>query len=133
MRFLPNARIVVLDGDPSHRAFLCAELTELGLVRVFPAATVKEARHLAAESPVDLCIVDPRRLDAKAGGKFPPNPLQESATLAILLAADTSAAALEIAAAAGYRAVIGFPIVPRVLYRRVGSILQKARRSSRTR
>jgi hypothetical protein len=32
---------------------------------------------------------------------------------------------------AGYSAVVGLPVVPRLLYRRLGSILQKARRSGR--
>ena len=40
MRFLPAARIVVLDADARHRENLCAGLSELGLVQVLPAGTL---------------------------------------------------------------------------------------------
>jgi two-component system, OmpR family, response regulator len=132
MRFLPNARIVVLDGDARRRGLICAELAELGLTQVLPAGSVKEARQLAAARPLDLCIVDPRALDHDSRSKVFPNPFQAGDTPAILLAADTSAATLEASAAAGYRAVIGLPVAPRLLYRRIGSILQKARRTARS-
>jgi CheY-like chemotaxis protein len=135
MRFLSNAHIVVLDGDARHRALVCTELVELGLVQVVAVASVKEARQLATERPIDLCIVDPRALSdgaKSAATKVVQNPFQVEGTPAILLAADTSVATLEAAAATGYRAVVGLPVVPRVLYRRVGSILQKARRSNRS-
>jgi hypothetical protein len=32
---------------------------------------------------------------------------------------------------AGYRAVVGLPVAPRLLYRRIGSLLQKTRRAGR--
>ena len=131
MRFLPNARIVVLDSDARRRALICAELVELGLTQVLPAGSVKEARRLAAVRPLDLVVVDPRALDPDLRSKVFPTPFHEDGTPAILLAADTSVATLETAAAAGYRAVAGLPVVPRLLYRRIGSILQKARRSAR--
>jgi DNA-binding NtrC family response regulator len=131
MRFLPNARIVVLDGDPHRRALACAELAELGLTRVVPAGTVKEARQLAAKEQFDLCVVDPRALGPDSRTKVFPNPFHDGATPAILLTDDTSVATLRGAAAAGYRAVIGLPVVPRLLYRHIGSILQKARRTAR--
>jgi CheY-like chemotaxis protein len=131
MRFLPNARIVVLDGDGRRRALICAELVELGLTQVVPAGSAKEAQQLAAKQPFDLCVVDPRALGPDSRTKVFPNPFHGDGTLAVLLAADTSVAALEAAAAAGYRAVIGLPVMPRMLYRRMGSVLQKARRTAR--
>ncbi len=33
--------------------------------------------------------------------------------------------------AAGYRAIVALPVTPRLLYRRIGSILQKTRRTHR--
>jgi two-component system, OmpR family, response regulator len=132
MRFLPTARIVVLDGDARRRALVCAELTELGLTRVVPAGSVKEARRLAAEQALDLCVVDPRAFDPGSRTKVFPNPFHDDGTLTILLATDASVATLEAAAAAGYRAVIASPVVPRLLYRRIGSILQKSRRTARS-
>ena len=130
MRFLPNARIVVLDGDARRRTLICGELVELGLTQVVPAGSVKEARRLAAVRPLDLFVIDPRALDTSSPAKVFPNPFHSDGTPAILLATDTSAAMLEAAAAAGYRAVIRLPVAPRLLYRRIGSILQKARSAS---
>jgi hypothetical protein len=64
-------------------------------------------------------------------GKIVSNSFGEDGTPAILLSADISGPAIERAYAAGYRAVVGLPVQPRVLYRRNGSILQMARRSGR--
>jgi DNA-binding NtrC family response regulator len=129
MRFLPNARIVVVDGDARRRSLLCAELADLGLAQVVPAGSVKEARRLAADRPFDLCIVDARALGSGSQTKVFPSPFQDG-TPAILIAADVSVSQ-DVATAAGYRAVIGSPVTPRLLYRRMGSILQKARRAAR--
>ena len=133
MRFLLNARIVVLDADPNHRALICSALIELGLAQILPAASLSEAHRIASEGAIDLCVVNPRGLTngSKAAGKIPPNPYSSSGTPAVLLIADTSRAAIQAAAAAGYIAVIGLPVMPRMLYRRIGSILQKMRRAGR--
>jgi len=134
MRFLPAARIVVLDADRDHRAFICASLGELGLLQVLPAATLPEAREIADKQPADLCVVDPRGFEAlakAAAKKVIANPFRQDGTSAVLLSADTSPAMIAAAAEAGYRAVVGLPVVPRLLYRRIGSILQKARRAGR--
>lgn len=96
-----------------------------------PAGSAREVRQLAAERPIDLCVVDLRAIGPEFRTKVFPNPFQDDATPAILVAAETSVAMLEAAAASGYRAVIGFPVMPRLLYRRIGSILQKARRAAR--
>lgn len=134
MRFLPAARIVILDADRDHRAFVCTSLGELGLLQVFPAATLPEAREIANKQPADLCVVDPRGFEALAnaeGKQVIANPFRQDGTSAVLLSADTSRAMIAAAAEAGYRAVVGLPVVPRLLYRRIGSILQKARRVGR--
>ena len=134
MRFLPAARIVVLDADARHRAMICGALTELGLVQVLPAATLPDAKALAAERPVELGVVDMRGFEALAresGRKILPNPFSADGTPAILLSEDTSRAMIHEAHAAGYRAVVGLPVMPRLLYRRIGSMLQKVRRSNR--
>jgi hypothetical protein len=56
MRFLPAARIVILDADRDHRAFICNSLGELGLLQILPAATLPEAREIADKQPADLCV-----------------------------------------------------------------------------
>src|SRR5229473_1683667 len=105
MRFLPAARIVVLDADRGHRAFICASLGELGLQQVVAAATLPEAREIADKQPADLCVVDPRGFEAlaRAEGKMViANPFRQNGTAAILLNADTSRAMTAIATASGY-------------------------------
>jgi hypothetical protein len=46
MRFLPAARIVMLDADSHHRATICKSLADLGLIQVLQAATPEEAQQL---------------------------------------------------------------------------------------
>jgi DNA-binding response OmpR family regulator len=135
MRFLPAARIVVLDADHDHRAFICASLNALGMLRVLPAGTLPEAREIAAKELIGLCIVDPRGFEplAQAEGKrVIANPLQRDGIPALLLCVETSRAMNAVALEAGYRAVVGLPVVPRLLYRRIGSTLQKTRRAGRS-
>jgi DNA-binding response OmpR family regulator len=134
MRFLPAARIVLLDADARHREQVCADLGELGLIQVLAAGTLPDAQAFAQERPVDLVVVDARGFSdlAKAQGrKILPNPFIGEGTPGILLSADTSRATVQEAHAAGYRAVVALPVSPRLLYRRIGSILQKTRRSHR--
>jgi DNA-binding response OmpR family regulator len=134
MRFLPAARIVVLDADARHRENICSGLSELGLIQVLAAGTLPDAKALARERPVDLAIVDTRGfqdLAREQGKKILPNPFIADGTPGILLASDTSRAMVQEAHAGGYRAIVALPVAPRLLYRRIGSILQKARRSHR--
>jgi DNA-binding response OmpR family regulator len=135
MRIFASARVAVLDTDADRRAALCKELSALGMLQMLPAATVEEARSLAKGAPVDLCIVDASgfvRRDAELGiGGCPPNPFDPARTPGILIAADATRQTVKAAMAAGYRIVIPAPVVPRIVYRRIGSILQKVRRAGR--
>lgn len=134
MRFLPAARIVVLDADARHRDVICKGLGELGLLQILAAGTLPDAKAFAHERTADLVIVDARGFEDLAreqGKKVLPNPLLADGTPGILLAADTSRATVHEAHNAGYRAVVALPVTPRLLYRRIGSILQRARRIHR--
>ncbi len=134
MRFLPAARIVFLDADARHRDMVCAALSELGLVQVLAAGTLPDAKAFARERAPDLVVVDTRGFEDLAkdhGQKVLPNPFVGDGTPGILLSSDISRAMVQQAHAAGYRAVVALPVTPRLLYRRIGSILQKTRRSHR--
>jgi DNA-binding response OmpR family regulator len=134
MRFLPAARIVVLDADARHRETICSALGELGLIQILAAGTLPDAQTFARERPVELVVVDMRGFEAlvkEQGKTVLPNPFIADGTPGILLSADTSRALVHEAHAAGYRAVVALPVSPRLLYRRIGSILQKTRRSHR--
>ena len=127
MRALSSARVVVLDADPDHRKFLCAALASLGVTQVLPAGSVDEVR--AIDPAPDICVVDARRLPG--GQRVPRNPFDPARTPGILIIAEMSGETLKTAAASGFSAVLGAPFSPRLLYRRIGSVLQKARRIGR--
>lgn len=134
MRFLPAARIVVLDADARHRDAVCKGLGELGLLQVLAAGTLPDVKSIAQERAVDLVVVDGRGFEDLAreqGRKVLPNPLIGDGTPGILLSGDTSRVTTHEAHNAGYRAVMALPVSPRLLYRRIGSILQRARRIHR--
>lgn len=124
----------MVDADPEHRAFLCGALADLGLTGLMPAASAGEALALAESAPVDLCIVHAQATagDARAArAALPDNPFDAARTPAILIAPDPRRETVRVAAALGYRVVLPSPAVPRVVYRRIGSILQKVRRANR--
>jgi CheY-like chemotaxis protein len=134
MRLLTSARIVVVDGDPDHRAQLCAALASVGLTEVHAAANPEEARQLGAAG-VDLCILDTRRLPrpvADFASYVAPNPFASAGVPGLLIAGDAGRETRRAALAAGYAVVLAPPVAPRLFYRRIGSILQRARRAGRT-
>lgn len=135
MRIFASARIAVLDADPNHNASLCKALSELGMLRLLPVSSVEDARMLAKGPPIDLCVVVAAGLECKADasiGNIPPNPFDPARTPGILVSDDPTRQTVKTAMASGYRIVIPAPVVPRLLYRRIGSILQKVRRAGRT-
>lgn len=134
MRFLPAARIMVLDADARHRDAVCKGLRELGLLQVLAAGTLPDVKAIAQERAPVLIIVDGRGFEDLAreqGRRVLPNPLIGDGTPGILLSADTSRVMVQEIHNAGYRAVVALPVSPRLLYRRIGSILQRARRIHR--
>ena len=134
MRFLPAARIVVLDADARHRDVICKGLGELGLLQILAAGTLPDVKAIAQERAADLIVVDARGFEDLAreqGKKVLSNPLIGDGTPGILLSGDTSRAMVHEAHNTGYRAVVALPVAPRLLYRRIGSILQRARRIHR--
>lgn len=134
MRIFSSARIAVLIADPERRTSLCNALSDLGMLQLLPVGTVEEARMLAKGAPIDLCVVDAVGLarEANAGtSSIPPNPFDPARTPGILIAADLARQTVKVALSSGYRLVISAPVAPRILYRRIGSILQKVRRAGR--
>jgi DNA-binding response OmpR family regulator len=127
MRVLSSARVVVLDADPDHRKFLCSALATLGVTQVLPGGSVDDVR--AIDPAPDICVVDARRLPS--GQRVPRNPFDPARTPGILIVAETSGEMLKTAVASGFSAVLAAPVAPRLLYRRIGSVLQKARRAGR--
>lgn len=134
MKIMSSARVVVVHADPAQRGSLCSALAQLGMPKTLPAQNPEEARCLADSEPVDLCIVDAQSLSLSAPGAthgFPPNPFDPSQTPGILLSPCTSRETVRAAAGSGYHVVLAAPVAPRLLYRRIGSLLQKVRRANR--
>ena len=127
MRALSSARVVVLDADPDHCNFLCSALVALGITRVLPTASIDEARKI--DPAPDICVVDVRRLAVSQ--HIPRNPFDPARAPGILIVAETSREILNAAVANGFVAVLPAPVTPRFLYRRIGSVLQRARRVGR--
>lgn len=132
MRIFSSARIAVIDADSAHRTAFCAALKELGMERILPASTIEEAREFDRQAPLDLCVVHAAEVPANGrNGGYPRNPFDPARTPGILLAANAGRDAARLAHALGYRVALPTPAVPRLVYRRMGSILQKVRRSRR--
>jgi DNA-binding response OmpR family regulator len=130
MRIFANARIAVLDADAARRAYICKALSDFGMLKLLPVGSADEARALIEGAQLDLCVVDATGF-AGAGAVLAQNPFDPERTPAILIVAEPTRAIVKDALASGYRLVMPAPVVPRILYRRIGSILQKVRRAGR--
>lgn len=105
-------------------------MAEYGLLQLLPAADFDEAREHFARAPLDLCVVH-APASAANGTPFPPYPFEPGRTPAILIAPLKAGETMRMALAHGYRVVLPAPAVPRMVYRRIGSVLQKVRRANR--
>ena len=133
MKILSSARIAVIDADFPRRAALCAALTELGMLRLQPAGSLDEACDLAAGVPFELCVVNVAGGPGASPMTLPIYSFDPHVTPAILIADNNARDMVRAAAACGYSVVLASPAAPRLIYRRIGSVLQKVRRQGRRR
>lgn len=126
MKVLPTARILIIDPQEDRRQILRDALVEFGVGGIQEASGIAEAADLAAQNDVVVVHVDDPE-------NTPDNPFRDSGRVPAILIAEASAQALMRAAArGGYDAAVGAPLAPRLLYRRIGSVLQRARRIVRS-
>ncbi len=130
MRIFSSARVAVVDPNAGRRAALCTAMTEFGLLQLLPVADFDEARQQSAHSPLDLCVVHAPDISTN-GVPFPPYPFDPARTPAILIAQLRPGETIRMALVHGYRVVLPAPSAPRIVYRRIGSVLQKVRRANR--
>jgi hypothetical protein len=130
MRIFSSARVAVVDPNAGRRAALCTAMTEFGLLQLLPVADFDEAKQQAAHSPLDLCVVHAPDT-AMNSVPFPVYPFDPARTPAILIAQLRPGETIRMALVHGYRVVLPAPAVPRIVYRRIGSVLQKVRRANR--
>ena len=125
-----SARVVVVAGE--ERA-LIDMLVRMGIADLCCASEMETVRSLCDAGAADACLVVlPRalpddkldwdaRLDAPGRGRVPSLLFAEAATPYVRRAA----------ADAGYRAVIPLTVTSRMLYRRIGALLQAGRQQTR--
>ncbi|MFG1345013.1 hypothetical protein V5F59_08980 [Xanthobacter autotrophicus DSM 431] len=127
MKVLPTARILLVDSHMERRQAMCSALAALGVGSVRDASSIDEVSDPSVHGAADVLVVhvdDPE--DA------PANPFRFGAGIPAVLVAEVPAQHLVRAAGrAGYDAALGAPVAPRLLYRRIGSVMQRARRLSR--
>ncbi|WP_127089941.1 hypothetical protein [Aquabacter cavernae] len=126
MKVLPIARILIIDADADRRETTRLGLTALGVGTVTEAAAVAEALDLPRQ--FDVVVVQAASVD-----DVPDHPFKDTgdAIPAVMVAEGSAHALARAAGRHGYDAAVGMPLLPRLLYRRIGSVLQRARRSQR--
>ncbi|MFG1461804.1 hypothetical protein V5F77_02810 [Xanthobacter sp. DSM 24535] len=126
MKVLPTARILIVDSDPARREITTVGLKALGVGAVTEVSSIEEA--LAAPRAFDVIVVQAASVDLVPDHPFRDGP---DAIPGILVTEGPSTVLARLASRAGYDAAIAMPLLPRLLYRRIGSVLQKARRAQR--
>lgn len=127
MKVLPISRILLVDSQKDRREAMRLELLKFGLGVVLEAQTLDIATEPALRESADLLVVQADDPDF-----ISENPYRDGGGMPAILIVDLPPRELERASVqGGYEAALGMPLAPRILYRRIGSILQQARRTSR--
>ena len=127
MKVLPTARILLVDSHSERRHATRLALAALGVGSVREAASLDEVADPSLLGSADVLVVQVDDPDAA-----PSNPFRFGAGIPAVLVAEVPAQQLVRAAGrAGYDSALGAPVAPRLLYRRIGSVMQRARRLSR--
>ncbi len=123
MKVLPTARILIIDSDSDRRETTRVGLTALGVGSVTELSNVSELEQGARG--YDVLV-----MQANDAEQVPENPFREAADPipAVLVVDGAPNLLARVASRAGYDAAVGMPLLPRLLYRRIGSVLQRARR-----
>jgi hypothetical protein len=133
-----GARVVVLrlDGvDPSAAA---EGLRSLGMIHAVGLADQRELSLHVEQGRVDVVVVAAARAApdpvVPAGAlPRPPDAALRSGIPCLLLVPAFSRAVARAAMALGYAAAMSADAAPRLVYRRVGALMQRVRRSGRAR
>jgi hypothetical protein len=133
------ARVVVLRLDGVDAAMAAERLQGLGMVHAVGLSSPAELSVHIEGGKVDVVVVAaaPRPsvlTDVAPVGLLPPPAAAVSAGIPCLLLAESMSRTLKRSAmACGYAAVMGADSAPRLIYRRVGALMQRVRRLGRAR
>ena len=126
MNVLPTARILIIDSDADRRQTTRTGLSALGVGAVTEVASVSEA--LALPRAFDVVVVQVGSVENVPDHSFRD---AEDSVPAVMVAEGSTLQLTRAAGRCGYDAAVGMPLLPRLLYRRIGSVLQRARRAQR--
>lgn len=138
MKQIHTARVVVLrlDGADAERA--AASLRSIGLSEVVGVTSLAELSVHIADGKVDVIVLADRDLPpdlacGAAGQVRPPAAAMEAGIPCLLMLSQLTRSAASAALSAGFAAVIAADAAPRMVYRRVGALMQQVRRLGRAR
>jgi hypothetical protein len=135
MKSIQNARFVLVSADESDRPLLTA-LSRMQPRSVTLVPALDEARKLCEAGTVDACLVVipgavpdiAQRLDVETEA-----PGAQAGTPSLLFARVVTPYITAAARRAGYAAAVPVRLDRRMLYRRIGALLQKSARHAQTR
>lgn len=133
------ARVVVLRLDGVDSATAAERLQGLGMVHAVGLANPAELSVHIEGGKVDVVVIatGPQLsavAEASPAGLLPPPAAAVRAGIPCLLLAEGVSRTLKRSAiASGYAAVMGADSAPRLIYRRVGALMQRVRRVGRAR
>ncbi|MGU9979273.1 hypothetical protein ACJ4V0_04435 [Phreatobacter sp. HK31-P] len=134
-----TARVVVLRLDGVDAGTAAERLQSLGMVHAVGLSNATELSVHIEGGKVDVVVIaatarQPALVDVSPAGLLPPPAAAIRAGIPCLLLAESMSRTLKRSAlACGYAAVMGADSAPRLIYRRVGALMQRVRRLGRAR
>jgi DNA-binding response OmpR family regulator len=131
-----GAGILIVQPDDNVASAWREALVDFGMAGVRTVGTVEDAIETIIAKPPSAIVV---ALDAVADSHRLMNRLmaRQAGDLSdvpiVLVTPQPTRATIIAAANAGFDAVLPYPLHPRLIYRQMGSLMQKARRSARKR
>ena len=127
MKSIRRSHIIVV-AESNHGRDLTARLRRMDVAQVTAVADLEEARRLCRAGNADACLVaidlrlpdDALTAEGDAPGRFRGVP-------ALIVAPVVTPHLCRMARRCGYRAAVSATIPPRLLYRRIGVVLQGRR------
>lgn len=138
MKQIQAAQVVLLRTAGAEADRAVQDLRDLGMSHVSVVASALDLAARIAGGKVDIIVVHDEELPAhfsrsEQGLARPPTDALSTSIPCLLLTASPAAISNHAAQAAGFAAVLGDTVPARVLYRRVGALLQRVRRLGRER